>query len=501
MTSRPARAEAPPEAWSGDGIATLAVECLALEVDAWPKPGLVSRIDSGSHADMDAGTFARSAEALRPYFASLAEAGRAGAGMGRLRAIGIAAEADMLAATDGINTHRGAIFGLGLLCAAAGFRALLPGGRRASPRQPSWRPAGVPRSWTVPSRCAATAPRRAATTAPEGARAEAAAGFPTLYAVGLPALRRGTPPRPRRRGGRPRPLLLRPDRRPRGHQPAASRRAGWPRLRAPGSRWFPRPRRRRRTRLARGRPAHPSRLRGAPPQPRRLGRPSRHDALRRCLRGDAVTLALLCSGQGPQHPAMFALTDVPEAAALFSHAAALLGGRDPRALVRDADDVTLHGNRVGQILCTLQTVAALAALPDLTRRRRIVAGYSVGEVGAWAVAGADRPRGGARPRSGPCRCDGCGKPARRRAALRARPVARRDRRPLPRRRRRGGHRQSRRRCRARRFGRGARPGSKRRLTAPAPSAWSGSAVAVASHTARLAEGLGRFRRRAGHDAE
>ncbi|MGI3900965.1 MAG: acyltransferase domain-containing protein [Janthinobacterium lividum] len=104
-----------------------------------------------------------------------------------------------------------------------------------------------------------------------------------------------------------------------------------------------------------------------------------------------MTLALLCSGQGPQHPAMFAVTDASEAAALFDHAAALLGGRDPRTLVRDADAVTLHGNRVGQILCTLQTTAALAALPDLTRGRRIVAGYSVGEVGAWAVAGLIAP--------------------------------------------------------------------------------------------------------------
>ena len=101
-----------------------------------------------------------------------------------------------------------------------------------------------------------------------------------------------------------------------------------------------------------------------------------------------MTLALLCSGQGPQHAAMFALTgDAPEAAALFSHAATLLDGRDPRTLVRDADDATLHGNRVGQVLCTLQTVAALATLPELTRERRIVLGYSVGELGAWAAAG------------------------------------------------------------------------------------------------------------------
>ncbi len=105
-----------------------------------------------------------------------------------------------------------------------------------------------------------------------------------------------------------------------------------------------------------------------------------------------MTLAILCCGQGSQHPDMFALTGTaPAAAGLFDHAAALLGGRDPRDLVREADDGTLHGNGIGQILCTLQTVAALAALPELARGRRIVAGYSVGEVGAWAVAGLVAP--------------------------------------------------------------------------------------------------------------
>ena len=50
-----------------------------------------------------------------------------------------------------------------------------------------------------------------------------------------------------------------------------------------------------------------------------------------------MALAILCSGQGRQHPDMFALTgDAPEAAGLFAHAAKLLGGTDPRDFVRDA---------------------------------------------------------------------------------------------------------------------------------------------------------------------
>jgi [acyl-carrier-protein] S-malonyltransferase len=101
-----------------------------------------------------------------------------------------------------------------------------------------------------------------------------------------------------------------------------------------------------------------------------------------------MTLAILCSGQGPQHPNMFALTgNAPEAADLFAHAATLLGGSDPREMVQTNIDDVVHQNRVGQILCTLQALAATAALRDAWSRRLIVAGYSVGEVAAWSVAG------------------------------------------------------------------------------------------------------------------
>jgi [acyl-carrier-protein] S-malonyltransferase len=102
----------------------------------------------------------------------------------------------------------------------------------------------------------------------------------------------------------------------------------------------------------------------------------------------SMTLSILCSGQGPQHPNMFALTgDAPEAAHLFAHAATLLGGRDPRAMVQTDLDETIHQNRVGQILCTLQALAATATFRDAWPRRLIIAGYSVGEVAAWGVAG------------------------------------------------------------------------------------------------------------------
>jgi len=101
-----------------------------------------------------------------------------------------------------------------------------------------------------------------------------------------------------------------------------------------------------------------------------------------------MTLAILCSGQGGQHRDMFALTgDAAEAAQLFAHAAALLGGRDPREFVRGEPDESLHRNRDGQILCTLQPLAAACALSDVIPRGVIIAGYSVGEVAAWGVGG------------------------------------------------------------------------------------------------------------------
>jgi [acyl-carrier-protein] S-malonyltransferase len=101
-----------------------------------------------------------------------------------------------------------------------------------------------------------------------------------------------------------------------------------------------------------------------------------------------MTLAILCSGQGPQHPQMFALTGgASEAARLFAHAATLLSGRDPREMMLFNTNTALHQNRAGQILCTVQALAATAALHDVWPRRILIAGYSVGEVAAWGVAG------------------------------------------------------------------------------------------------------------------
>ena len=100
-----------------------------------------------------------------------------------------------------------------------------------------------------------------------------------------------------------------------------------------------------------------------------------------------MTVAILCSGQGPQHPDMFALTgERPEAANLFARASTLLGG-DPRTLVRTGTAESIHKNRTGQLLCCLQALAAACSLRNALSEGAIVAGYSVGEIAAWGVAG------------------------------------------------------------------------------------------------------------------
>jgi [acyl-carrier-protein] S-malonyltransferase len=100
-----------------------------------------------------------------------------------------------------------------------------------------------------------------------------------------------------------------------------------------------------------------------------------------------MTLAILLSGQGAQHAGMFDLTaDHPEAQAVFAAAKPLLDGADPRQLVRAGGDV-LHGNRTGQILCCTAALAAWRALGRVVADRVIVAGYSIGDLAAWGVAG------------------------------------------------------------------------------------------------------------------
>lgn len=181
-------------------IATRAYFALNQEVTTTPKPGLVDGNNTGAHKDMDIRHFFASANALRPYFCDCAEQGfltrdlPAAETLAAIRPLGLDAEQTMKKATHGVNTHKGAIFSLGILCAAAG---------RLSPDL--WQPQ------QLLAECAAIANGVAdrdfagitesnAKTAGErfyaqygitGVRGQAQAGFPAVGDVGLPVLQRG----------------------------------------------------------------------------------------------------------------------------------------------------------------------------------------------------------------------------------------------------------------------------------------------------------------------
>jgi triphosphoribosyl-dephospho-CoA synthase len=173
-------------------VAFAATLALHDELALYPKPGLVSFVDNGSHDDMTAHTFLRSISSLRDYFRQIALLGARHTPFAALERLGIAAEQHMLWATGGVNTHRGAIFTLGLLC-AAGARpndvhaeeALTATALRAR-LVAQWGPALAAR---VENSVASNGRRACRHHELRGAREEAAAGFPSLFHVAVPALR------------------------------------------------------------------------------------------------------------------------------------------------------------------------------------------------------------------------------------------------------------------------------------------------------------------------
>ena len=178
-----------------------AVRALLYEVTTTPKPGLVDRRNSGSHKDMDVFTFMDSAAALYPYFESCARTGRETAAQPApetftaLRPLGCQAEGEMLDATGGVNTHKGAVFSVGIVCAALGRldRALWSDPARVL-AEVSAMTAGL----TAGDFEGVTAEN--ATTAGQklyvqygitGVRGQVEAGLPVVLNIGLPVLEAG----------------------------------------------------------------------------------------------------------------------------------------------------------------------------------------------------------------------------------------------------------------------------------------------------------------------
>ena len=170
-------------------LADLAVEVLIAEATLTPKPALVDQRGSGAHHDLDLGRLLRSARSLHGAFLEMATVsiGRAPdrALREQLAAIGRAGEGDMLAATEGSNAHRGAIWVIGLLLAARAIE-----GADATPHEIAATAARIAHfEDRFAPRQDSNGLRVCERYGVAGARGEAYAGFPHVVGLGLPALR------------------------------------------------------------------------------------------------------------------------------------------------------------------------------------------------------------------------------------------------------------------------------------------------------------------------
>lgn len=189
------------DTWDAATAAQQAVRALLYEVTTTPKPGLVDRRNSGSHTDMDSFTFMSSAAALYPYFEACAKVGRetmerpAPETFAALRPLGCEAEGEMLDATNGVNTHKGAVFSIGITCAALGR---LNRATWCDPARVLAEVSAMTKGLAVQDFAGVTA-ENAATAGQKlyvqygitGVRGQVEAGLPAVRDYGLPALEAG----------------------------------------------------------------------------------------------------------------------------------------------------------------------------------------------------------------------------------------------------------------------------------------------------------------------
>ncbi len=181
-----------------DFLAANAEAAMLKEVHAAPKPGLVDRLNSGSHQDMDYETFQRSAKALTPHFRYFMEQSAASKDdriLPDLRALGIKAENDMYLATNGAKTHKGLIFSLGLMAACLVRLALKLGFKPARKDLPGLRELIRMNAQGITGELKDASCRSHGQTVflehgLMGVRQEAEEGFPAVFLTGLPALQR-----------------------------------------------------------------------------------------------------------------------------------------------------------------------------------------------------------------------------------------------------------------------------------------------------------------------
>lgn len=175
-------------------IGSCAQRALMYEALVTPKPGLVDRENNGAHADMDIFSFAASSAVLGEWFVHCARTGllcpdgvRA---FERLRVRGAEAEREMYRATDGANTHKGAIFALGILCCAAGMVGEGESAQSIARTAAHLATPAMGELRRLDEQHAVTGgERQFLKWGLSGARGEAAAGFPQVLKYALPALR------------------------------------------------------------------------------------------------------------------------------------------------------------------------------------------------------------------------------------------------------------------------------------------------------------------------
>jgi triphosphoribosyl-dephospho-CoA synthase len=187
MSALIARQAQPSQA---ERLADLAVQALIDEADLSPKPGLVDRRGNGAHDDLHLGLMHASAHALWPAFKAMAEAAQQIGEVGQplretLGQLGRVGEAEMLRVTGGVNTHRGAIWALGLLSAAAALEADAPNARGVAATAAALARLSDP---AAPVTSDSHGARVCRTYGVLGAREQAQHGFPSVIEQGLPQL-------------------------------------------------------------------------------------------------------------------------------------------------------------------------------------------------------------------------------------------------------------------------------------------------------------------------
>lgn len=181
-----------------ESLANIATRALLYEVSVNPKPGLVDPVSSGPHPDMSVFTFIDSSLSIQPYLLICAKTGESWTAalpelFQMLRPAGVKAEQAMFATTNGVNTHKGAIFSLGIMVAAVAYQqvhrhdysvvrsviqAMLDGLTKHDFVETRQKSEG---EWTVGEHLYVD-------YGLTGVRGEAEAGYPVVFETGLPAL-------------------------------------------------------------------------------------------------------------------------------------------------------------------------------------------------------------------------------------------------------------------------------------------------------------------------